>query len=62
MVFLLILAFFPERRDNLTCKYNHIFVFISVMVLWLGVEPPRAGQRGKQEVMGEDLGSAAQAG
>lgn len=32
------------------------------MVSWLGIEPRKAGQRGKPEVVGGELWSAAQAG
>lgn len=38
------------------------FIFVSAMVPWLEIEPPRTEQRGKPEVVGEELGSAAQTG
>lgn len=42
-------------QDDLICQYNHLFVFISMIIPMLGIETPRAGQRGKPEVMGRGV-------
>lgn len=61
-----ILAFFPMKTGHFDMQMQSffvcLFIFVRVMIPWLGIEPPEAGQRGKPQVVGKELGNAAQAG